>query len=350
MEKPLLTDKQKNWIMGILIVLLLSCLGGMAYLFKSLDQERRELDIKDAAVMQLNTELGLTKSLLVEEKELNKKYQQELDQLPQQLKELIDENNLRLQSRVDAVGKLVTKVTRESKGKATIRYTESGETVPVEELDLPKNSVIQYEWEDNLGRFKLEDPDILSPGNETFTAKQSLRIRGLVFYAKDGRLRTQHLDVHEVVLTGEDKEGNPIYSPVKDSKFSLIDAKFEYVDLNKSNYKSAWRMITLRTFGSYDTAVMPGFGIELFNVGRYLDYLNLGMNLKVSADTTDPFAGSLQNSRIGIGLHYHLLPPLFDSNLAVGASVSIPFNDLKSPILTLDFIFFLTQPIELFNE
>jgi hypothetical protein len=76
----------------------------------------------------------------------------------------------------------------------------------------------------------------------------------------------------------------------------------------------------------------------------------LGVYTKLSADLKDPLKGSLQNSRIGIGINYHFIPPVIKTNFAIGAAINLPFNKLDSPVLTVDAILYLTEDLNPFVE
>ena len=95
---------------------------------------------------------------------------------------------------------------------------------------------------------------------------------------------------------------------------------------------------------------MPGIGLEVLNAGKLADYYNFGLYGKLSADLADPLGGSLQNSRMGIGINYHIAPPWLKSNFAIGASLNLPFNQLNNPILTIDAILYLTEDLNPFVE
>ena len=118
-----------------------------------------------------------------------------------------------------------------------------------------------------------------------------------------------------------------------------------------SEKEKQWRLldpITLRPVAFIDTALTPGIGLEVVNLGRWVPWANVGIVPKVAFDLSDPLGGSLQNSRMGVGVVYHLVPPLVNTNFALGASISTPFNDLGTMVFTLDATFYLTQ--DLFPE
>lgn len=357
------TNKVKNYVMIALTVAVLLLGAFSAYTFHALQEEQIKLTAKDAEIQQLDTDLGLAKSRLLTSEELANKYKKEVDGFPDKLKNIIDEYDLQLKSKDTAIAELRNKV-KGGRTKVVIKEvpvptpkpdggSTGDSTVIVEGPDGtpidPPNQVIAYEWEEDLGRFKLKDPDIFTPNNEEFTSNQRMKVVGHVFFGKDGQLQIRKVELQEVVPNGVDEEGNPRYVLVPNSKVELIDSQFEYTNNLPVRKKSLFDVITLRPIATFDTAITPGLGMEFVNLGRLIDYANVGLNAKLSADLTDPLGGSLQRSRMSVGVHYQFIPPLIDTNFAVGASIGVPFNDLTQPVFTIDVILFLTQDLNPWN-
>lgn len=354
------TNKAKNYILAFLTIAVLLLGAFSAHTFYALQDEKTKLTAKDAEIQQLDTNLGLAESKLLSAEELNDKYKTEIDGFPEKLKKIVDEYDLKLKSKDTAIAELRNKVKG---GRTTVVIKDGpapngnpgdGNSVDVKDSDGnpidPPPQVISYEWEEELGRFHLKDPDIFTPDNEEFLARQHMKVMGHVFFGKDGQLQIRKVELQEVVPNGVDEEGNPKYVLVPNSKIELIDSQFEYTNNLPVKKKRLLDIVTLRPIATFDTAITPGLGMEFLNLGRLIDYANVGLNAKLSADLTDPLGGSLQRSRMSVGVHYQFIPPLLDTNFAVGASVGVPFNDLTQPMFTLDVILFLTQDLSPFNQ
>ena len=352
------TDKIKNYILTGLIVLVLLLGTFSAYTFNELQNEQIKLTARDAEIQQLDASIGLSRSRLLEVEELNKKFERDIAEFPERLQKLIKEHNLQLKSKDVAIAFLQSKV-RGGHTKVVIKDSHgsnentNSQSPIIEDIDgnpiEPPNQVISYEWEEKLGRFKLKDPDIFVSNNEEFQSNQHMKVIGHVFFGKDGQLQIRKVELQEVVPNGTDENGNPKFELVPNSTIALIDSQFEYTNNLPVKKKRLLDIITLRPIATFDTAVTPGLGIEFANLGRLIDYVNLGLNAKVSADLSDPLGGSLQQSRMSIGAHYQFIPPFVDTNFAVGASVGVPFSDLTQPVFTVDLVLFLTQDLSPFN-
>ncbi len=208
--------------------------------------------------------------------------------------------------------------------------------------------VIKYKWREDLGRFVLEDPDIFVEGDETFITEQHLIVVGHVLYGKDGNLQIRRVELKEVIPSGTDPDGNIIYKPIDGSNIELVDSQFEYTNTLPVKEKHFFDIITLRPIATFDSHLTPGLGLEIVNFGRFLRWGNFGIAPEVSFDVSDPLGGSLQNSRMGIGVHYHLLPPLVTTNFALGVGLSTPFNHFASLdhlVFTVDLSLFLTDDL-----
>lgn len=332
---------KEKWI-SIGIVVLLSMLGVMAIAFSVLhgkyEQAHSQLTKKDAEAQQLDTRLQIAESNLLAQKELNRLALQELSS---EMKDFMKKHDLKLQSRDETIARLVNSI----RGGSTKVIVENNTNLEDEEVESIK---IAYSWEDKYKRFHLQDPDIWVQDDEQFTYQQHLRVRGYVFQGKNGKLQTRHVNIEEIYKKGLDENGKPIFARVPDSSFELIDANFSYVD-PKVNKKGFRDIFALRPYASFDTALSPGLGLEFIQLGRWLDWTNVGIGAELSADLSDPLGASLQHSRIGLSAMYHFIPPLLGTNLALGAGLSVAFMDLTVPIFTIDAMFYLSDPIPLFG-
>jgi hypothetical protein len=293
-----------------------------------LTNKNHQLDIQT-----LNEDLGLADSQLTSQKALTEQYKSELTKKDVEFEKERQKYKLEIRSKDKIIAVLTGKINGGSSGTG-------GLVCPG--LPPEKQPVVNYFWQDHLKRFRLDDPDILVQNNETFTYSQNIKVKGEVFKDKTGNLQVRKVSVEEVTSNGE---------IIKDTKVSLLDSQFNYVnDKIEEKQKSLLDVFTFRPLATFDIALQPGIGFEIANLGRYVDYANIGLYGKVSADVSDPLNGSLQNSRIGIGLNYHFVPPVVKTNFAIGAAVNLPFNKLDSPVLTVDAILYLTEDLNPFVE
>jgi hypothetical protein len=293
-----------------------------------LTNKNHQLDIQT-----LNEDLGLADSQLTSQKALTEQYKSELTKKDVEFEKERQKYKLEIRSKDKIIAVLTGKINGGSSGTG-------GLVCPG--LPPEKQPVVNYFWQDHLKRFRLDDPDILVQNNETFTYSQNIKVKGEVFKDKTGNLQVRKVSVEEVTSNGE---------IIKDTKVSLLDSQFNYVnDKIEEKQKSLIDVFTFRPLATFDIALQPGIGFEVANLGRYIDYANVGLYGKVSADVSDPLNGSLQDSRIGVGLSYHFIPPVVKTNFAIGAAVNLPFNKLDSPVLTVDAILYLTEDLNPFVE
>lgn len=353
-------DKRILYGLIIAVVVLLGATSTLGYLFYKSSVKLGEANNVIAArvdeIQEFDRKLGIAESNLITKDNLVKKYEKELEELDDEFQDLTKKYDLDIKSRDRTIAGLRGRTTG---GNTTVTVTEKpkegekpsgGEFTTVVEVtkEVCNNKAIGYEWSDEKERFSLKDPDIFEKGNETFEYKQYFEIKGYVFTDDTGNVQVKKVELKEVHPKGDAETENVTYEPIEGSDINLVSSKFEYT--NKiGDDKSLLDIVTLRPIATFDTAVTPGLGLEVINLGRYFDYLNLGFYGKLAFDVSDPLGGSLQNSRVGVGVAYHLIPPLVNTNFAVGASVSTPFNNLGQPVLTIDLILYLTDDLNPFQ-
>lgn len=300
-----------------------------------LNRIANSLTAKDAEIQQLDKDLGISKSSLLSLSDLNKKYKEEIEGFPAKLKKIIDSYELKILSRDRTIAALKNQIA-------------GGTTVVEVKPDTPEgNKVISYQWTDPLSRFRLTDPDIFVPDNENFTYSQYVTVTGHVLYGKDGRLQIRRVELKEVTPSGQDSSGKPTFKPVPGGKMEIVDSTFDYSDL-AAKEKSVFDVFHPRVIASLgahtqllppSAKLLPGVGLEIANLGRFIDHANVGINTKLSLDTDNILA-----SRIGAGIAYTVAPPAVDTNLGLGISVSTPSNNLLNEWgLSIDAIFYLTN-------
>ena len=337
-------DKQKRIILFKILwaAILLLLVVFLAYAVNdSLEQRQynRALSQKFESIMKnhqidilkLNEDIGLADSELTTQQLLNEQYKQGLTQKDQEFEKMRKKYSLEIKSRDNTIASL--------KGTSTGGITTVEGDCKQIGVETP---VLAYTWQDELQRFKLNDPDIFRKDNEVFTYEQKIKVSGEIFSDKSGNIKARRVQLQEV--WGKDNK------TVASSNVKLVASDFTYVNEKQENTKSFVDIFTFRPLATFDIGLMPGIGFEVINLGRLLDYTNLGVYTKLSADLKDPLNGSLQNSRIGIGINYHFIPPIIKTNFAIGAAINLPFNKLDSPVLTVDAILYLTEDLNPFAE
>lgn len=356
----------KKWklygLVGLVVVAVVGLLSSAALGYslyhtnKNLADANRVIDAKIEEVQEFDSKLGIAESDLRREKDLREAYEKEVKKFQRELQaktNKIRAKDLEISSRDQTIASLRKKIKGGTSSVTVVekKPDETGKEVVFETVvdvrEVCSDKTLAYSWKDEHERFELKDPDISNSGDETFEYKQYIKITGLVLSDDSGNVKVKKITATEV-LRKEDDVGNPTYEPVKDGDLVLVDSKFEYTN-KEQNDKSLLDIVTLRPFASFDTAVTPGFGLELVNLGRYIDYANIGLYGKLAFDLSDPLGGSLQSSRMGVGVSYHIVPPLLPTNFAIGASLSTPFNDIGQIVFTVDIILYLTDDLSPFR-
>lgn len=343
-------ERKKNiaiLIMAVAIVIL----GFITFATsKELDKVRNDLTARDAQIQEMDTELGLSRSSLLEMSELNNKYKDEIDSFPDKLKGIINSYELKLLNRDRTIARLRNSVAG---GKTeVIVKNDDAQTEPDQDRRPDGVAAISYKWTDQLERFTLEDPDIFTKNDENFSYNQYMSVKGHVLYGKDGRLQIRRIELKEVTPDGEDESGKQKFKDVEGGKLEIVDSKFEYSDLSKKE-KQLSDVLHPRLIATVsgqigvpelDNKIRPGIGIEIVNLGRYIDHANLGLNIQAFPNIENIPAGSLLNTRVGAGIDYTLLPPLFNTNVGIGASISTPSNNLLNEwYFGLDAVVYITN-------
>lgn len=343
-------QKKIIYILSGVLVLLLGVASFLGYSFykanSKLEEANNVIQARVDEIQSFDRKLGISESNLRLQKDLVKKYKKDLQNFDKDFQDLKSKYKLELQSRDDTIASLRGQT---SGGKTKVKVVTETKVVEKEvaTIDDCDGNIIAYFWEDLNKRFKLEDPNIFKDGDEKFVYNQHFKVTGYIFTDSSGKIQIRKVQLKEVVP--KEIGGEIEYRELANSDVTLVSSKFEYIN-KEENEKSLLSIFTLRPIVSFDTAVTPGIGLELINLGRYFDYLNFGFYGKLAFDVSDPFSGSLQNSRVGVGIAYHLAPPMINTNFAVGASISTPFNNLGQPILTFDLILYLTEDLNPFEH
>jgi len=305
----------------------------------SLESSQAIIKANESKIQSFNSELSLSKSTLVKKDELISTHKKEIESFGKDFNKILTEHKLELLSREKTIASLRGAI----KGGST-NVIVNGVEPSLSSADSAKGAlgemVVGYAWKDPSGRFKLNDPDILNPNDETFEYSQKFLIKGHVFSGKDGKIQINRVLLQEVVEYRLE-DGSVSYEAVQGQHAELISSDFEYAKV-ENDEKRISSIFKLRALALFDTSLHPGIGIEAANIGRYFNWANVGVYGKIGFDVSSNFK-NLQNSTIGFGLLYTLLPPVINSNFAIGASLNLPFNDLRRPAFMLDAIFYLTN-------
>lgn len=267
-------------------------------------------------IQQANHKLGLAESTVVSRDQVIEDYEKTVKDLDLELTKLKDADKVKPISRDQVVVAIEKKIEG---GKQDII-----ETVP---------GIVAYSWADPSDRFHLTDPDIKISGNEEFSYKLKLRVTGYVLQDETGGFRARQVIAQEVYT----ENGKEILGPPLEIQNNI----YEYAPTVRK--KTIFDMWHPRAFVLLDNNYDPGIGVELLNLGNYLDYVNLGVGPFIAFEL-NKVPGSLPASRLGLGVQYTFLPPLLSTNIGVGLGISSPFNSLLQQYeVTGNVIFYFTN-------
>ena len=286
-------------------------------------QLQGQLSDKEREMQKLRTDLGVSESELLTEKELNKRLNEDKEEQSKSFDKFKKDHQLAIKSRDKTIASLKQKLS----GGTTVVDLNGCENI--------SQCLIGYSWSDPFNRFKLKDPNIFEKDNEIFESEQIFKIYGEVWQQKDGSLQTRRLVLREVVL-GEDGE----YTPVPNGKADIIDSKFEY--RNPPSLEDwTWRdLFKLRVVAFPSLTAFPDNGRVRLGVGaEFLNWKGLGINTHTAFDFKE-----IEKVEQRLGLSYS--PRVLDTelNLAVGLSVGTPFvRPLKDYSFNIDLIFYINN-------
>lgn len=276
-----------------------------------------QLTDERAEVQRFNGELGLANSIVASRNTLLDQYEAEIGELRMRLRGIRGAAALRPVARDQAVIPI------------------SGGTTGGEQTAVPDQSgVMAYSWADPTGRFNLQDPDIAVSGNEKFTYSTKLRVTGYLLSDADGKVQARQVIAREqYVVDGKTELGPPI---------PLEQNIMEYVpEAQKSPTISD--IFRPRALVIASTAGKLGVGVEIANLGHYLDYANVGVGLTLSTSGAT-VEQAVKNTDIGAVVTYWGLPPIVSTNIAVGVGVTTPAEAPGSQVgVTGNILFYLNN-------
>jgi hypothetical protein len=318
-----------------LLVLALVFAGSGAYLYhryRDADWERRyaeyqrqlhgDLSAREKQIEALNTQLGLTRSQLVTQSDLDQRYQALLTSKDQAFEQFRREHALALKDISDALFAL----QEQSRGGTEV----AREVPPVPsqpgEATLPSTRpVISYEYTDTEGRVHLTDPNIWVQGDEVLQLKQFFRVEGTVLQQVEGSLMTERVQLLEVAP--EDKGQ---YRKLAEAQ--LVDAQFTYANAPlqapPSVFSPAW-MVTVGTSFQGEGRLRLGASARMARLGA------LGLAAGLSSNLT-----SLEGSGGDAFITYTPSLKGRELRMALGGGVHLPLGGSQRvrPSLTLNFV------------
>jgi len=297
---------------------------------QALEAQQGQITGQKSELQRANARLGLAESDLVSRDSIIAKYKKDVEDLNIQI------------GRLKGGGR--PKPTSADSGTVAVGGTTGGEgkltIVPGDPEDKGETSppLASYSWADSSNRFHLLDPDISNPGDETFTYKLKIRVNGYILEDETGKIRGRQVVARELIEkrlpdgTVSVEEGPPL--PIEDNIYQYSLPKPE---------KKVFDVFRLRGYALFDTSLNPGIGLELLNIGRYVDYVNIGLGPFLSIEVSD-LPRSIQSSLLGLGLQYTLVPPLISTNIGIGLGIATPADDLFGRFqITGNVIFYLTN-------
>jgi len=295
---------------------------------KKLETYKRQLDgqltAKEQELQEANHELGVLKSKLVSQKELSK---QQLEEKDDEFEAFKKEHNLKIKSKDRTIASLKQKVS----GESTVTIVSSD--ADCQDIN---HCIISYNWEDTLKRFRLRDPNIFEPGNETFESEQLFKIYGEVYEQEDGSLQTRRLVLREVF---QSEDGS--YEPIPDAKADIIESDFQYHNPPTIDPEWNWTdLFRLRGIAVAAVTAFPDGGNTTLGLGlEFFSWNGLGINSHTSLDFENP-----EKIAQHIGIAYN--PTIFDTELNLGVEVSIgtPFASFfQAYMVNVGLIFYLNN-------
>jgi hypothetical protein len=319
-----------------LLILVLCSAGGGAYLYhryRDAEWEQRyaeyqrqlqsKLTESEQQLEALNTQLGVARSQLVTQADLEQKYQTLLTSRDSDFEKFRREHSLALQSISDSLLEL------RQQGR---RGTEKAQEVtppprPPAQGDPPAaRPAISYAYADGDGRVHLTDPNIWVQGDESLALEQHFRVEGTVLKQTDGSLMTERIRLLEVSPTEAGQ-----YRELAEAR--LVDAHFTYANAPVEGPPSvSWGPSWLATLGTSFRSERPlRFGAS----ARVVQHGALGLAGGLSSDFQ-----SLEGSGGDVFLTFTPSVLGRELGLSLGGGVHLPVAGSRRvrPNLTLNFV------------
>lgn len=269
-----------------------------------------QLTEQERELQAMKADLGVAKSELVTQKELAERLKKDKEEVDEEFDEFVEKHKLMIKSR----DKTIASLKQEVKGGQTtvvVSNDEEGCT------GIEDRCVISYNWQDNLGRFKLKDPNIFEDDNETFESNQTFKVYGEVYEQEDGSLQTRRLVLREM---HQQEDGS--YAPIPGGKANVLDSEFEYHNPPAIETEWEWTdLFRLRGIAVGGVNIYPDSGRMMFGLGlEFFTWEGFGIGTFTGLDFENP-------ERIAQHISIQYNPTLFDTelNLGIYASAGTPF-------------------------
>lgn len=331
---------------GATILVLFLLLKHKSDKLSQLDQELQlykrqmsgQLTQKEQALEAANDALGIAQSKLMSQDDLVKAYEADKIKTTAAFNGFKKQYQLQLDSYQKTVAQLEQQVHG---GTTTVSGGEKRQPTdpkPDKQFDKPidpQTSKLAYDWKSADGRFELQDPDVFSSNNETFKLHQNFVITGEIYKQKNGFLKTERLQLDEVVEYGKNADGSIKYKTVASAK--VVDSKFNYTEQSPDTWAPHKGVFGLWGVVSANFALNNGFKPR-FLLGTGIEFLNwkgLGLGTQVFLDTN-----VWQDSGFGIDIAYR--PTIKNTllNIAIDVGVATQFRQAFQsyiPMLGLKF-------------
>lgn len=264
-----------------------------------------QLSEKERELQAMKEELGVSKSELVTQEELAERLKRDKEELDADFDEFVNRHRLMIRSRDKTIASLKQQIQG---GTTTVVVSDDDEGCK----GIEDRCVISYDWKDQLGRFKLQDPDIFTKDNELFESSQVFKIYGEVYEQSDGSLQTRRLVLREVY-----RQEDGSYAPVPDGKANVVDSQFEYHNPPTIHTEWEWtNLFRLRGIALGGVEIVPDGGKLILGLGlEFMTWEGIGLGTFTSLDFKNP-----ERMAQHVSLQYN--PTLFDTELNLGVYVS----------------------------
>lgn len=275
-----------------------------------------------------NSDLDVMKSELMSQEKLYERIKSQKEEVDKDFDNFKKRHNLQIKSMDKTIASLKQKING-GNTNVIVKPIPNNESVSCDntsscnlfDCSLVNNYCsIAYEWEDNLGRFKLKDPSIFNKNDEIFTTNQLFKVYGEIYEEKNGSLQIRRLVLREVYLS------NGKYKSIENGEAKIIESKFEYHNPPPDpNLKSSWKdLFKLRVIALASINIFPDSGLTRFGVGlEFFNWSGLGINTHTLFSFQD-----VKKIAQHVGISYSPKLKNLDLNVAIGVSVGTPFANL----------------------
>ncbi len=299
-----------------------------------------QLTEKEQQFQAANQSLGIAQSKLLKQSDLADQYKKDGIAASAEFEAYKKKYNVELQSYQRTIAQLQQQLKN---GTTVVNATDprlSTDPKPDSQFNKPIDpaaSKLSYSWNSGDGRFALDDQDVFTKNNETFTLHQNFRITGEVFRERTGFLQTSRLILEEVVPDGSNSDGSPKYKTVNTAK--VIDSQFKYTAdspdkwVPRKGVFGVWGIVTgsIGFNNGLNPRFMLGTGLE------FLQVKGLGVGLQLYLDVNQ-----WKESGFGFSLSYRPTIRGTQLNLGITAGLATQFQQpFKSYIPMAGLVFYL---------